>query len=157
MTLRRLFSPAAALMGRLTYARKFVLIGLVLLVPAGVALHAYWAQQGVQIAFSAKERVGDAYLEPTRGLLTGLVEARGLTVRAAAGDAQAKAALPGKIAQVDAAAAAIGKADAAMGDELETTKLWRALEGKIARAKSARGAVPRLRLNTGPAPPPARP
>src|SRR5919204_1338544 len=142
MTLRRLFSPATALMGRLTYARKFVLIGLVLLVPAGVALHAYWAQQGGQIAFSAKERVGDAYLEPTRGLLTGLVEARGLAVRAAAGDAQAKAALPGKIAQVDAAAAAVGKADAAMGGELETTKLWKALEGKIARAKSAKASGP---------------
>jgi methyl-accepting chemotaxis protein len=142
MTLRRLFLPATALMGRLTYARKFVLIGLVLLVPAGVALHAYWAQQGAQIAFSAKERVGDAYLEPTRDLLTGLVEARGLAVRAAAGDAQARAALPRKIEEVDAAAAAVDKADAALGEELETTKLWNELEGKIARAKRAKGSGP---------------
>ena len=142
MTLRRLLSPATALMGRLTYARKFVLIGLVLLVPAGVALKAYWDQQGVQIAFSAKERVGDAYLEPARDLVTRVVEARGLAVRAAAGDSRAASALPGKLRQVDASVAAVGKADASMGSELETTKLWNELEGDIAKAKAAKPRSP---------------
>jgi len=60
--LHRAFAPADALMARLTYARKFVLIGIVLLAPAAIALHAYWSQQGGQIAFSAKERVGVALL-----------------------------------------------------------------------------------------------
>jgi len=55
-----IFRPASLLMARLTYARKFALIGLVLLIPAVLALHAYWTQQGSQIAFSAKERVGKA-------------------------------------------------------------------------------------------------
>ena len=142
MTLRRLLSPATALMGRLTYARKFVLIGLVLLVPAGVALKAYWDQQGVQIAFSAKERVGDAYLEPARDLVTRVVEARGLAVRAAAGDSQAASALPGKLRLLDASVAAVGKADASMGSELETTKLWNELEGDIAKAKAAKPRSP---------------
>ncbi len=142
MTLRRLLSPATALMGRLTYARKFVLIGLVLLVPAGVALKAYWDQQGVQIAFSAKERVGDAYLEPARDLVTHVVEARGLAVRAAAGDSRAASALPGKLQEVDASVAAVGKADASMGSELETTKLWNELEGDIAKAKAAKPRSP---------------
>ena len=36
--LHRLFAPAAALMARLTYARKFALIGIVLLGPAAIAL-----------------------------------------------------------------------------------------------------------------------
>ena len=42
--LHRPFAPAAALMARLTYARKFVLIGLVLPAPAGLALRAYWSE-----------------------------------------------------------------------------------------------------------------
>lgn len=36
----------AALMSRLNYARKFMLLGLVLLAPAAFALHAYWKVQG---------------------------------------------------------------------------------------------------------------
>jgi hypothetical protein len=129
-------------MGGLTYARKFALVGLVLLVPAGVALKAYWDQQGVQIAFSAKERVGDAYLEPARDLLTHLVEARGLAVRAAAGDSQAASDLPGKLHEVEASVAAVDRADASMGSELETTKLWNALTGNIAKAKAAKPRSP---------------
>ena len=56
--------PRPPSMARLTYARKFVLIGIVLLAPAAIALHAYWSQQGGQIAFSAKERVGVVELRP---------------------------------------------------------------------------------------------
>ena len=129
-------------MGRLTYARKFALIGLVLLVPAGVALRAYWDQQGVQIAFSAKERVGDAYVGPARDLVTHVAEARGLAVRAAAGDSGAASDLPGKLREVDASVAAVGRADASMGEELETTKLWNELKADIATAEAAKPRSP---------------
>ena len=52
------FRPAAALMSRLTYARKFALIGLILVAPTLIALHGYWSQQSGQIAFSAKDMGG---------------------------------------------------------------------------------------------------
>ena len=39
-------------MSRLTYARKFTLLGLVLLAPAAFALHAYWQVQGETLAFA---------------------------------------------------------------------------------------------------------
>ena len=52
------FRPAIALMVRLKYAQKFVLIGLVLLAPLAFVSHAYLGQQGAQTAFSSKERVG---------------------------------------------------------------------------------------------------
>ena len=68
MNPRSLLAPASALMSRLTYAGKFTLIGLVLLIPGALALRAYWTQQGAQIAFSAKERVGMVYLEPANQL-----------------------------------------------------------------------------------------
>src|SRR5262245_53510050 len=69
----RVLAPAAGLMARLTYARKFALIGLILVVPSLIALHAYWAQQSGQIAFSAKERVGVRELGPANTLLARLV------------------------------------------------------------------------------------
>src|SRR3954468_4235452 len=96
----RAFAPAAALMARLTYARKFVLIGLVLLAPAALALHAYWSQQGGQIAFSAKERVGVVELRPANELVVRLVAARSLAVRAATGDGAAAVAVPAAAASL---------------------------------------------------------
>src|SRR5258705_13495381 len=108
-------------MARLTYARKFALIGLVLLAPAVLALHAYWTQQGAQIAFSAKERVGMVYLKPANELVVRLVEARGIAVRGKDRTEARK--------RLDAAIAAVDRAEAADGGALETTKLWTALKG----------------------------
>jgi methyl-accepting chemotaxis protein len=113
-------------MARLTYARKFALIGLVLLVPAVLALHAYWTQQGSQIAFSAKERVGMVYLEPANELVVRLVQARSAAVRGETPPA------------LDDAVAAVDAAEASDGAALETTKLWTALKGTIAKASSAK-------------------
>src|SRR5690349_7871612 len=118
------FRPAAALMARLTYARKFALIGLILVAPTLIALHGYWSQQSGQIGFSAKERVGVRALGPADTLLMKLVRARSLSVAAAGGDKDAAAALPGATAQVRAAIAAVDKANTATGDALGTTKLW---------------------------------
>src|SRR3954447_15317046 len=87
---RSLLAPASALMSRLPYAGKFALIGLVLLVPGGLALRAYWSQAGTQIAFSAKERVGMVYLKPANELVVTLVDTRSLAVRAASGDSNAR-------------------------------------------------------------------
>ena len=80
MFTRSLLAPARALMSRLPYAWKFALIGLVLLIPGGLALRAYWTQQGAQIAFSAKERVGMVYLEPAQKLVVALADARSAAV-----------------------------------------------------------------------------
>src|SRR4051794_35304060 len=117
-------------MARLTYARKFALIGLVLLVPAVLALHAYWTQQGSQIAFSAKERVGMVYLKPANELVVKLVEARGAAVR---GD---------EVPALDDAIAAVDATEKTDGPALETTKLWNELEGTLARAQGATGGSP---------------
>src|SRR5689334_25203392 len=97
----------AALMARLTYARKFALLGLVLLAPAAFALHAYWAVQGDTLAFADSERVGVRYLAPANDLALRVIAARGVAVRASVGDADAKAALPQAIEAVKTAAAAV--------------------------------------------------
>src|SRR5829696_6658014 len=103
----------AALMARLTYARKFALLGLVLLAPAAFALHAYWSVQGDTLAFADSERVGVRYLAPANELALQLIGARGVAVRAATGDAAAKAALPEALAGVASAVEAVDRADRA--------------------------------------------
>src|SRR3954471_13724146 len=120
----RVLAPAAGLMARLTYARKFALIGLILVVPSLIALHAYWDQQSGQIAFSAKERVGVRELGPANTLLTRLVRARGLAVAAAGGAAQARQALPAATGRVRAALTALAATDRESGAALGTGKAW---------------------------------
>src|SRR4051794_13533888 len=115
-------TPLVALMGRLTYARKFLLVGLVLLAPAAFALHAYWASQGATIEFARAERAGVRYVVPANRLVVKLTAARSVAVRAAAGDASAAAALPDATAQVRAAAGAVDRADAA---SIGVTGVWK--------------------------------
>jgi hypothetical protein len=54
----KVLGPATKLMGRLRYAKKFALIGLVLLAPLVFMGQAYLGDKGAAIAFNAKERVG---------------------------------------------------------------------------------------------------
>ena len=59
-----LLRPATAVLGRLRLGAKLGLLALVLVAPALYAANAFHGSQSAQIAFSAKERVGVAYLEP---------------------------------------------------------------------------------------------
>jgi methyl-accepting chemotaxis protein len=152
MISRRLLAPAIALMARLTYARKFVVIGLVLLVPAAFALQAYWSQQGAQIEFSAKERVGIRYMGPARELLTALVEARSVAVRAAAGDTAARRDVPGAVRAVRATEAQVARVDKQDGATLETSATLKDLHGRIVSATAIDASLPRAAFDAyGPA------
>jgi methyl-accepting chemotaxis protein len=140
---RQCFAPAVALMGRLSYARKFLLIGAVLLMPAAVALHAYWAEQGGQIAFSAKERVGVVYLKPANELVDSVVRARSLAVRSAAGDPAAKSAAPAAKRDVRGAIANIDRANRRGHGALLTVKAWHDARARILGAWRAQAGAPR--------------
>lgn len=72
--LAALLAPGTTLLGRLRYGKKFAFIGLVLLVPLGYTTSAYVHVQDREVAFSAKERVGVAYLRPLLALLGTEVE-----------------------------------------------------------------------------------
>ena len=53
--------------------------------PLGYVVSAYLEQKSTEIEFSAKERVGVAYIRPAAELLGAVVEARSAAVEAAAG------------------------------------------------------------------------
>lgn len=71
-----LLHPARALMARLGYARKILVVVVVMAVPLGCALTTYGQAQHAQIQFSAHERDGVTYLEPLSGLTQQVVLAR---------------------------------------------------------------------------------
>ena len=75
------FNASAALMARLTYARKFLLLGFVLIAPALFALFSYWNVQGETIAFAESERAGVAFVAPANDLVLTVVAARSAAVR----------------------------------------------------------------------------
>jgi len=130
----------AALMSRLTYARKFLLLGLVLLAPAVFALHAYWTTQGATISFADSERAGVRYVVPANELVIKVTAARSVAVRAASGDADAVAALPAAVEDVRTTIAAVDAADRADGAAIKTNEVWRKARATVLAAATPKPA-----------------
>ena len=122
-----LFGAAAALIGRLRYAQKFVVVGLVLLIPLGFVAAAYVGLQRNQIAFSAKERSGVAYLAPLVELTSRTAQARHLAVTGA------------PAAVLDREIAAVDTADRRLAPILGTGDAWPATRRLIVAAQRATG------------------
>jgi methyl-accepting chemotaxis protein len=123
-------TPAANLIGRLRYSRKFLLIGLVLLAPLGYVVKSFLDQQSGKIAFSADERVGVVYVKPATELL-----ARVVAARAAAVDAAAHKSSPTSLAVaqegVKTAIAPLDAANAAVGAQLKVAGEWSRIRQQI--------------------------
>ncbi|GIJ43624.1 hypothetical protein Val02_05100 [Virgisporangium aliadipatigenens] len=71
-----LVRPASAAIGRLRYAQKFLLVGLVLLIPLAFTANAYIDVQGTQIASTVREQDGLRYLRSLIVLTGDVVQAR---------------------------------------------------------------------------------
>ncbi|WP_169789834.1 putative bifunctional diguanylate cyclase/phosphodiesterase [Actinoplanes subtropicus] len=127
--MRYLFGPGAALVGRLRYAHKFIVVGLILLVPLGCVAGAYVQLQRAQSAFSAKECLGVQYMAPLVELTARVVEARRLSVARSDGSG---AALDRQTAQVD-------EIDRRIGPELDAVRGWASARGLLVAAQRATG------------------
>jgi methyl-accepting chemotaxis protein len=124
-----LFSPAAGMLGRLRYAYKILVVPVVLLLLLGFVAKAYVDLQRSQVAFSAKERVGVAYLAPLLDLTARAVTARHTAV---AGGEPAAAGVQDAVARVDAATGRYGA-------ELDTVDGWEKAKQALTRAGTADG------------------
>jgi methyl-accepting chemotaxis protein len=123
------FRPAERFVGRLRYAQKFLLIGLVMVVPLAWVVTSYIGVQNQGTAFADSESVGVTYLRPTTGLLFQVVQARALAVRVAAHQAGAPS-LAAARQRVNAAIAGVDARRAA-GRTLGLTARWSALRQQI--------------------------
>jgi len=121
------FRPAMALLSRLRYAHKILLVATLLVVPLGFVTVAYVDIQREKVEFSASERNGLAYLRPLLNLTVRAVQVRHLAVTG--GDLAA--------AGVQQAVAAVDRADAEHGAALGTTHLWHSAKDALRRAGEA--------------------
>jgi methyl-accepting chemotaxis protein len=105
----RVLAPAANAIGRLRYAYKFAVIGVVILATVGFVGLAYLGEVSKQIDFSAKERVGVVYVAPAARLAEALVQLRSAVATAdAARVAAAGAAVRTAVGRVDLANRNVG-------------------------------------------------
>jgi diguanylate cyclase (GGDEF)-like protein len=125
-----LVRPAATLLGRLRYAHKFVVVGLVLLVPLGFVTNAYVGLQDSQIAFSVRERLGVAYMTP-------LVE---LTAKAVAARHEVSTGADTGLVELDAAIDRVEEADRRHGAALGVSGEWAAVRDLLQTADAETAA-----------------
>ncbi|MEN3359712.1 MAG: hypothetical protein V7637_3694 [Mycobacteriales bacterium] len=133
------FQPAAALVGRLRYAQKFAVVGLVLLVPLGLVANAYVSLQRGQIAFSAKERRGVAYLQPLIALVAHAVAARHEAIDMPGADRVWLD--PALTAEIHGDLAGLATVDGQFGAELRVGADWQAARGLLLAALGSTGAA----------------
>ena len=144
--LSRALQPAIALMSRLRYAQKFLLIGLVMIVPLAWVVKSYLGVQSNGTSFANAEQAGVVYLNPTTDLLRSVVRARAVAVQVAAHRAPASA-LAAPRAQVNAAVRAVDAAHGAAAS-LRLTGKWRALRSQLQSAIAAPVTTPAAALSS---------
>ena len=121
--MKTVFAPAVKLLNRLTYPRKFGLIGLLFALPLGLITFFLVQELNDRIAFSAKEKLGTKYLRPVQRFATDVRDHRGLTwARADQQDTaeelrRVEARLQRDIQDIEAV-------DRKLGESFKTTLLW---------------------------------
>jgi methyl-accepting chemotaxis protein len=143
--LRRALRPAIALMSRLRYAQKFLLIGLVMIVPLAWVVKSYLGVQSTGRSFATAEQAGVVYLKPTTDLLLSLVRARAVAVQVAAHERPASA-LAGPRAEVNGAIRAVDAAHDAAAS-LRLTGKWHAVRSQIGAGIAAPVTTPARTLS----------
>src|SRR5689334_7121432 len=131
-------------MGRLRYAQKFLLIGVVLIAPLGFVVKSYLDVQSRDRAFAAKERVGVVYLRPLTRLLDRVVAGRAVAVQVAAGKADPST-LDDARSQIASAISAVDAAHSA-GSTLQLTDKWASLKQSLQSVAAERPANPQKAL-----------
>jgi PAS domain S-box-containing protein len=134
----QLLSPAIALMNRLRYPQKFLLISLLFIVPLALVLALLIAEVDSKAEFAQKELAGTEYLRGVRRLFEDALHEQSMAHAYINGDAVPAADFQRAQDQIDDDLAALGRIDSQLGASLKTTKsfnelsaYWRDLKTKL--------------------------
>jgi len=116
-----LLRPAAALMNRLKYPQKFLLISLFFAAPLAVAMYFLLTEFEKSIEFTRKETQGTRYLRPLMKLFRHASEARRLARTYAAGDRAARPELVRKLGDIEEDFRAVDVVDKELGATLRSS------------------------------------
>ncbi|HZC68539.1 MAG TPA: response regulator [Nitrospirales bacterium] len=127
--IRSMFSPGIALMDRLTYPKKFAMIGLLFAALLAIVLFFLIEEMNSGIEFATKELLGVEYLRPVQKLEEDLQDHRGLLYASNRDDA-----FDDKLArlygQLDDDIRAVDSVDRKLGATLVTTLQWLEIKSK---------------------------
>ncbi|MBL8154823.1 MAG: response regulator [Anaerolineae bacterium] len=139
--MKKFFSPATTVMSRLKYPQKFMLVGLLMLIPLLLVMTQFLSKINEDIDFAAKERIGLIYNAPLLNLIQHVQRHAAFTVDVLGVDTGFTAKLDAEAQAVDDAIAKIDLIDAEHGRTLETSAAWNAI-------KDTWDTVPRIPTQT---------
>lgn len=138
--IRKAFIPATWVLDRLRYGRKFVLIGLVFLLPFSYVGYLQFKASSHDVEFNRKEQVGVAYIQPTLSYLYSVQRHRVFVAAQAVGDSTAAAKAEEAAADASRWEAEVDAQDARYGAALQTTARWREAKAAWAAARDGQFA-----------------
>src|SRR5258708_3774256 len=127
--MKSLFTPAIKLMNRLKYPQKFILVGLLLLLPLLLVLTQFIQQSSRNIEFSSKEQIGLAYNAPLVTFLRDVQQHWGMSNAYLGGDPSFKDGLVSKESDIEADIRAMDSVDSQLAPILGVTNAWLAIKG----------------------------
>ena len=119
LAMSQLLSPAIALMNRLRYAQKFLLISLLFTVPLALVMALLIAEVNTKADFAQKEQAGTEYLRGMRRLLDDALHEQSIAHVYINGDLARAAEFQLAQTQLDDDFAALGALDAGPGDVVD--------------------------------------
>ena len=120
---KALLEPAVAVMNRLRYPEKFLLISALFTIPIAFMMYQWLAELGSRLDFAAKERSGLEYVMTLRQVMEPLERSRGLRLLAERGSGGPRA--PGRRAnRIVRAVGLMDSVNARLGDELQVGNVW---------------------------------
>src|SRR5690606_14625273 len=123
-----IFTPAVTLMSRLSYPRKFMLVGLLMLLPLLYVMTQYIGSINSLVEFAAKEQSGLTYNAPVMDFLGSLQNHATLSVLYLNDDTSVEEGITEAQAQIADYIRTIDEIDAELGATLNVTERWEALK-----------------------------
>ena len=148
-----LVAPALAVMNRLNYVLKFLLIGLLLLLPFAYVTHLMVKESDKQIVFNQKESYGVEYITPALQLLGHIQAARNYSAAVVSGEPAFSGDLANEIRSIQTLIPRIDALDSKFRDDFGTnggkhpcTDRWREIrdaldEGKLRALATQEGSL----------------
>jgi len=122
--MRALFAPATAIMNRLRYTQKFILLGLLMATAIGILVANLYGALDERIKTSQSELNGIAIIKPLQRTVQFMQQHRGMSAGVLAGNEEMKVRRAGKEKEVSDALNAVG---ATLPPELAASKMWKSV------------------------------
>jgi len=125
------FSPVIRILNLLPYAKKFILIGIILIFPLAITLYLFVEELNADISFTQKELYGLEYNIELRVLMQHMQEHRALSTAYLSGDTHFKTQMLDEELTIVDSVGGIDTIDKKYGTLFSTTEKWNSLKNRI--------------------------